>query len=127
MPALRRLDVSCILPIKVSAASTGGDLPGYLQWLSERTETIVVDGSPPAVFAAHAAAWGDVVRHVAPAEDLATPIGKVGGVLTGVRLASHEHLIIADDDIRYDDASLARVHDALHTSEVVRPQNYFAP
>jgi hypothetical protein len=127
MPAPRRLDVSYILPIKVAAASSGGDLPGYLRWLAERTEAIVVDGSPPAVFAAHAAGWGEIVRHVAPAEDLATPMGKVGGVLTGVRLASHEHLIIADDDIRYDDASLARVHDALHATEVVRPQNYFAP
>ena len=46
------------------------------------------------------------VRHVAPAPDLVTPMGKVGGVLTGLRLASHERVIIADDDVRYDDESL---------------------
>jgi hypothetical protein len=54
-------------------------------------------------------------------------MGKVGGVLTGVRLASHERLIIADDDVRYDAASLHRVAEALGTSHVVRPQNYFSP
>ena len=86
-----------------------------------------MDGSPPAVFAAHAAAWGGAVRHLPPANDLATPMGKVGGVLTGVRLASHERMIIADDDIRYDEASLVEVADALRTTHVARPQNYFAP
>jgi hypothetical protein len=64
---------------------------------------------------------------VAPAPELLTPMGKVGGVLTGVWLASHERLIVADDDVRYDDASLAQVLDALARADVVRPQNYFDP
>ena len=116
-----------ILPIRAAAPCTDGDLADYLRWLAPRAETIVVDGSPPAVFAAHAAAWGDHVRHVRPAADLVTPMGKVGGVLTGVRLASHERLIVADDDVRYDADSLARVAAALRTAHVVRPQNYFSP
>jgi hypothetical protein len=120
-------DLTYILPIKATSASTHEDLPQYLQWVAERAETIVVDGSPPEVFATHAAAWGDGVRHVRPAADLVTPMGKVGGVLTGVRLASHERVIIADDDVRYDEQSLAQVADALRTADVVRPQNYFAP
>jgi hypothetical protein len=123
----RGADVSYILPIRTTVPSAQGELLDYLRWLAARAEVIVVDGSLPAVFAAHATAWGDVVRHVRPADDLATPMGKVGGVLTGVRLASHERLIIADDDIRYDEASLAQVADALRTADVVRPQNYFAP
>jgi hypothetical protein len=123
----REIDVSYILPIKTSVAIIEGDLPDYLRWLSTRAEVVVVDGSPPAVFTAHATVWGSAVRHVAPADDLATPMGKVGGVLTGVRLASHERMIIADDDIRYDDASLAEVADALLTVDVARPQNYFDP
>ncbi len=116
-----------VLPIKSAAAVTSGDFVGYLQWIAARAETIVVDGSAPEVFAAHARAWGALVRHVAPAADLVTPMGKVGGVLTGVRLASHEHIVIADDDVRYDDDSLARVARALLTAHVVRPQNYFTP
>src|SRR5712671_5278677 len=116
-----------ILPIKTAVAQCAGELTTYIQWLAQRAETIVVDGSTPPVFAQHAAAWGDAVRHVAPAPDLATPMGKVGGVLTGVRLASHEHLIIADDDVRYDERALHRVVEALEASDVVRPQNYFSP
>jgi hypothetical protein len=54
-------------------------------------------------------------------------MGKVGGVLTGLRLASHEHVIIADDDVRYDDESLAQTVAALASADVVRPQNYFQP
>lgn len=122
-----RADLTYILPIKATTATTLEDLPQYLQWVAERAETIVVDGSPPEVFAAHAAAWGGAVRHVRPAPDLVTPMGKVGGVLTGIRLASHERVIIADDDVRYDERSLFQVADALRTADVVRPQNYFAP
>jgi hypothetical protein len=116
-----------ILPIKTAVAQCAGELTTYIHWLAQRGETIVVDGSAPPVFAQHAAAWGDCVRHVAPAADLATPMGKVGGVLTGVQLASHEHLIIADDDVRYGESALRHVVDALETSHVVRPQNYFSP
>ena len=54
-------------------------------------------------------------------------MGKVGGVLTGVRLASHEPLIIADDDVRYDETALSRMLQELQTAHVVRPQNYFEP
>jgi hypothetical protein len=119
--------LSYILPIRSSAPQSDGELTTYLRWLAERAETIVVDGSDATVFDAHASAWGDIVRHVPPAPELATPMGKVGGVLTGVRLASHERLIVADDDVRYDEDSLRRVGEALITSHVVRPQNYFDP
>ena len=105
----------------------GSELTAYLHWLAERTETIVVDGSAADVFAAHAAAWGSIVRHIAPSFDLATPMGKVGGVLTGVRCATHERLVIADDDVRYDAVALDRVIAALDSADVVRPQNYFQP
>jgi len=54
-------------------------------------------------------------------------MGKVGGVLTGVRLASHERLIVADDDVRYDERALRRMALALDDADVVRPQNYFSP
>ena len=121
------IDASYILPIRVATPVSDGELSEYLRWLAQRVEVIVVDGSAPSVFAAHARMWGDVVHHLPPAADLATPMGKVGGVLTGVRVASHERLIVADDDVRYDDVSLGRVADALLSADVVRPQNYFTP
>jgi hypothetical protein len=122
---------SYILPIRSATLGQPDELPAYLHWLAERAETIVVDGSPAAIFAAHAAAWADALRvglrHVSPDGDLATEMGKVGGVLTGMRLAAHQRVIVADDDVRYDEATLGQVVTALDFADVVRPQNYFDP
>ena len=117
-----------ILPIKASAPPTP-ELTRYLRQIGAMAgvELIVVDGSSPELFERHAAVLGNMARHVRPDSDLATPMGKVGGVLTGVRLASHERMIIADDDVRYDETSLRAVSDALSMADVVRPQNYFNP
>jgi hypothetical protein len=100
----------------------------YARWLASRVELIVVDGSEPLVFADHARRLGVRVAHTAPDLDLRDYVnGKVAGVITGIRRAGHEHVVIADDDVRYDEAALARVVDALDQADVVRPQNYFAP
>ncbi|MBV9772433.1 MAG: glycosyltransferase family 2 protein [Gemmatimonadetes bacterium] len=119
--------ISYVLPLRSSAPQLDAEFTGYLRRIAERAELLVVDGSPPEVFAAHRAAWGSFARHLPVDPELATPNGKVGGVLTGVRHASHERVVIADDDVRYDPASLAAVAAALDHAEVVRPQNYFAP
>ena len=49
------------------------------------------------------------------------------GVFTGVRRASFEAVVIADDDVRYDEAALTRVAGLLRGHDLVRPQNYFDP
>lgn len=121
-----RHDVTYILPMRAEHPALA-ELVDYVRWLSTRCETIVVDGSPAEVFAANADTWGDSVVHVPPSPLLATPMGKVGGVLTGVELATHDCLIIGDDDVRYDAASLATMRDLLERADVVRPQNYFSP
>ena len=100
-----------ILPIKASSPPTA-ELTSYVQRLGAipGIELIVVDGSSSEIFEAHRIAFGDRIRHVAPDSELATPMGKVGGVLTGVRLAFNERMIIADDDVRYDPTSLEADH-----------------
>lgn len=119
--------ITYVLPIKAIVPNTTPDFRAYLDWLSAHAEIIVVDGSTPDVFGEHDKSWGATVRHVVPDLDLMTEMGKVGGVLTGVRLASHERIIIADDDIRYDPESLLSVASALDEFDVVRPQNFFFP
>lgn len=108
-----------------------GELIAYLRRLGRDTETFVVDGSAPRVFAANAAALSGAaftgVRHLPPAPDLVTEMGKVGGVLTALRLASHETIVVADEDVRYDEQALAAIAAALGDAHVVRPQNYFDP
>lgn len=120
------MDATYLLPIRRTAIEQQDDLTAYLAWLASRIEVLVVDGSPPDVFAHHAALWGHLARHVPPEEALRSANGKAWGVNTGLRLASHDRVVIADDDVRYDDASLARVVALLDVAEVVRPQNYFA-
>jgi hypothetical protein len=119
-----------ILPIR-SAFPMDGELVTYLRGLPRHVEVLVVDGSAPDIFATNAVTLADAIAegllHVPPAPDLATEMGKVGGVLTGVRLASHDTIVIADDDVRHDERTLAAVAAALDSADVVRPQNYFDP
>jgi hypothetical protein len=121
-----RLGMTYVLPIRADVP-VGAELVEYVRWLSMYCETIVVDGSPPDVFAANAGTWENSIIHVPPLPSLATPMGKVGGVLTGVERATHEHIVIGDDDVRYDDASLEAMRTLLDRADVVRPQNYFSP
>jgi hypothetical protein len=118
---------SYVLPIRWNDDEEFDDLTTYLRSLPEWAELVIVDGSPEPLFARHAEAWGPLGRHLRPAEALSTPMGKVGGVLTGVREASHEAVVIADDDVRYDAGSLARTVTLLGLAECVRPQNHFDP
>ena len=46
-------------------------------------------------------------------------MGKVNGVLTGVRECSGELIVLADDDVRYDRATLRRTVDLLGEAELV--------
>jgi hypothetical protein len=103
------------------------ELSDYLRWLATEVEVIVVDGSPPSLFAAHSESWGAVVKHVPPRVVGRGENGKVGGVLTGVEIAGHEAVVIADDDVRYDLDGLREVARLLQESDLVRPQNYFDP
>lgn len=117
--------VSYVLPLKVADRADLGDLTPYLHWLATRVDVIVVDGSPADVFAAHARAWGGVVRHLHVTSR--TSNGKVAGVLDGVAAAATPYVVIADDDVRYDESSLEAVVSRLDGCSAVVPQNYFEP
>jgi hypothetical protein len=121
-------DASYILPLRRHHGGPPDELTSYLGWLAARVDLVVVDGSPPPVRDAHARAWQPLpLRHVAPDPDITALNGKVAGVLTGLRLARCDRVIVADDDVRYDETALRRVVALLDTGEVVRPQNYFDP
>lgn len=120
-----RLKATYVLPIAARELQARA-LNGYLRRLSRLVEdVIVVDGSPVEVFGKHARSWGAQVRHLRPEER--TTNGKVAGVMTGVRAARHDRVIVADDDVRYRRTELIRVLALLDDYDVVRPQNYFHP
>jgi hypothetical protein len=116
--------LSYVLPLRTAAPRR--DLTPYLHWLGTRADVVVVDGSAGPVFDQHRAWWEGVVRHVPVDPTLRTPMGKVGGVLTGLRQAREPLVVLADDDVRYDAAGLARMEHLLRDADVVRPQNVFS-
>ena len=126
MGAVERIDATYVLPLKASAPQSE-EFAAYLGRLNDLVEVIVVDGSEGDIFAAHAAAWPAGVRHVAPDPAYRCANGKVAGVLTGLDLAAEDRVIVADDDVRYDETALRRVAHLLADHDLVRPQNYFEP
>jgi len=90
-------------------------------------EVLVVDGSPPEVFAEHAKAWQNVCRHEPVDAQYKYLNGKVNGIHTGIAIAAHDRIILADDDIRYTPVDVRRMAELLENYDMVRPQNYFRP
>jgi hypothetical protein len=118
--------VAYVLPLRWAEPGPIAELAAYLRLIAaEVDELLVVDGSPAPLFEHHAAALAPSVRHLAPHPDLHCAMGKVNGVITGVRECSHELVVLADDDVRYDRAALRRTIELLAGAELVRPQNYF--
>ncbi|MDQ6779931.1 MAG: glycosyltransferase family 2 protein [Candidatus Eremiobacteraeota bacterium] len=123
---MRQARAAYVLPIRSASLAGLDELTAYLRAL-RGVQLIIVDGSPSAIFDEHARRWGGFATHV-PLDPLIPGLnGKGRGVLTGLRLAAYDKLIVADDDIRYDAASLDEVIRALDDYAVVRPQNYFSP
>ncbi|MGY1616430.1 glycosyltransferase [Geodermatophilus sp. SYSU D00691] len=120
------LDAEYVLPLRWTDDADLDELTAYLEQLSRWVPVTVVDGSPPERFAGHARAWEGLVRHLPP-EPWPGANGKVAGVVTGVRAARAERVVIADDDVRYDRPALERVLALLDGADVVRPQNVFRP
>jgi hypothetical protein len=121
-------EASYILPLRGPDEATTDELTGYLRWLGQCVDLVVVDGSAPDAAERRGRRWSDLpLRHVRPDGDRPVLNGKVAGVLTGLRLAGADRVIVADDDVRYDAATLERVVRLLDHADLVRPQNYFDP
>jgi hypothetical protein len=119
-------DVTYLLPIATSSAPTG-ELTEYLRGISGRCRLVIVDGSPPEVFALAHAAWSSWALHIPPDPRHACVMGKVQGVLTGMDHIPAGRVVIADDDVRYTPEGLDELVAALDSADVVVPQNYFDP
>lgn len=122
-----RSELAYVLPLRRWHVEANEELVDYLGWLASRVRTIVVDGSEERVFAAHHEAFGPLVTHIRVDADLTGRYGKVNGVVTGLRAAGLEKVVIADDDVRYEAGGLDRMARLLDTADLVRPQNYFCP
>ncbi|NED96549.1 glycosyltransferase family 2 protein [Phytoactinopolyspora alkaliphila] len=117
-----------VLPLRWTGDDgRGAELTAYLAWLAARCDVVVVDGSPADLYERHHRDWSPHALVCRPDADLRCLNGKVHGVMTGVRRAHGEYVVIADDDVRYDEASWNAVITALGHADLVIPQNYFDP
>lgn len=121
-----RRDAEYVLPVRWSDDHGTDDLTTYLRTLAGWIDVTVVDGSDATLFSTHARAWSAYVRHVRPTV-VEGANGKVRGVLTGLAIARHERVILADDDVRYDRDGVDAVLSALRDADLVAPQNVFDP
>ena len=125
-PDVGRLAAEYVVPLRWPVGTDPAELTGYLRALAQDVDVTVVDGSEPEVWDRHHQLWAGTVRHVRP-EPWPGRNGKVAGVVTGVRRARHERVVIADDDVRWRRAELERVLPLLDGADLVRPQNVFGP
>ncbi|GAA1753447.1 glycosyltransferase family 2 protein [Kocuria aegyptia] len=117
-------DARYVLPLKWADDDGLAELAHYLAEVSSWLPVTVVDGSAEELFAAHRRALPESVEHVRP-EPWPGANGKVAGVMTGVRRAREERIVVADDDVRHTRRTLEQMVALLGRAEVVRPQNYY--
>jgi hypothetical protein len=123
-PVVAAIVLTYLVPLRTGADEDISELADYLADLRTHVgEVIVVDGSDPCVFAQHRARFHPDVVVMTP--ECVTPNGKVGNVVTGLRHARFEYVVIADDDVRYRPIQLRQLAERLAGADVVRPQNYF--
>ena len=123
------LELTYVLPIRRWGSPAGPELASYLETLVTEPgiQVVVADGSSREIFAAHRASWPGAVVQVPVDADLTGRYGKVNGVITGLRTARCERVVVADDDVRWDREGLRRMAGLLDGAELVCPQNYFCP
>jgi hypothetical protein len=128
-----RLPVEVVVPLRWDGADERAheddltELTAYLERLCRSADVTVVDGSRQTRFIQHHAAWASLtptLRHVPP-EERPSRNPKVVGAMTGIRLARHDRVVLADDDVRYDVDTLRAVHERLAHADLVRPANLF--
>ena len=123
-----RLDAEYVIPLKWSTDEDAQEFAAYLRSIAGIVDITVVDGSDDVLFDRHDEQWAGLARHLRP-EPWPGRNGKVAGVVTGMRHARHDTVVLADDDVRYGAAELDDAVDRFDRSgaDVLRPQNYFAP
>jgi len=119
--------IDYVLPIRCDPCPPDAHegLLAYLRTLASAARIIVADGSTGEVAISHAARFGAVATYRPVDEGLISRNGKVAGVRSAMRHASHERVVLADDDVRYTVTSLRVVAEALDGCDLVIPQNVF--
>ena len=142
----RCVDVEVVIPLRwqddgPAQLRRTAEMGEYLERLLSCTRTVtVVDGSPQRHARRHRSAWPDEIRMLRPEpsrrrsegqgqasiDRVDRPVnGKVLGAMTGIRMARHDRVVLADDDVRLGAEELAALARRLDSSDLVKPVNVF--
>ena len=122
-----RLDLEVVVPVKWDddvPVEVEVDFLRSLHRMAAVCDVTVVDGSSGATAEARRAGWSRAARVLAPDPSWGGPNGKVTGAMTGIAAARHDHVVVADDDVRHDRRTLSALHRALDDGDLVVPQNH---
>lgn len=107
------------------------DLQELTNYLSEigvsGCDVVVVDGSPEEIFDQNGQSLRWVSRHVAARPRHRSFSGAIDPIRAAIDFSNCDKVIVADQNVRYDDEAIARICALLDNHEVVEPQDYFAP
>lgn len=120
------LDAEVVLPVRWGEVAAGveQDFTAHLEAISRLADVTVVDGSVGVPAERRRARWARSARVLAPDGGWGHGNGKVVGAMTGIAAARHERVVVVDDDVRYDRATLSALVEALDEADLVLPQNH---
>lgn len=120
------MELTYIVPLRCDGKCGGHQaLTAMLERLAAADiEVLVADGSVPFIAERFHRFGAPGIRSIAltPAEG---HNGKVQAVCAGIAAASHERVIIADDDVLYAPSQALQLGQLLRKAHLVVPQNYF--
>ena len=122
----QRIEAEMVIPVRWDDLDPEreAEFEAHLGRLRGFCDVTVVDGSEGTYAEHRRTRWAGLVRVMRPDPRYGGANGKVTGAMTGIEVARHERVVLADDDVRYDRPHLAAVVRALHGADLVLPQNY---
>ena len=121
-------DRRCTYLIVIDGSGDLRDLANYLSTLSlADCEVVVLDASPHAQFEQNRSVLRWVSRHVAVRPQHRGITGAIDPVRAGLAVASCEKIIVAGEQVRYDECAIDTLCRLLDSHEVVEAQDYPDP
>ena len=121
-------DRRCTYLVILEGGGDPRDLANYLSTLSlADCEVVVLDASPRARFDENRRVLRWVSRHVAVRPQHRSLTGAIDPVRAALAVASCEKVIVAGEQVRYDDYAIDTLCRLLDAHEVVEPQDYPDP
>ena len=116
--------MSYILPIR-SKIAVSAEFSEYVNWLSNHTEVLIVDGSADGSYRSLAERLAGSSAHTTGRRFVGVEERQSSRRHIRIAASDARYIIIADDDVRYTAAGIRHLASALTRADVVRPRITF--